>query len=173
MGLRLLLVALVTCLGFEWPGLGEFAAWGDSGRAWISTRVSNFSSFRAEARAALGWTAEPIVAGPATDKVPADTVSGRLDLAFEAVVEGMASGFASNLAQSSPVLTSAELAKEAETQGPEEPTTTASFVPLDGSVSRFERISTAVRLTRQAVDAWASLIEPTPASADDTPIDSF
>ncbi len=28
--------------------------------------------------------------------------------------------------------------------------------------SRLEKISTAVRLTRQAVDAWASIIQPTP-----------
>ncbi len=168
MGLRILLVAMVACLGLEWPEAGEFASWSDSGRSWIAARMS---SLRNATDASWGWSAEPVVAERA-DEAPVAAISGRLDLAFEAVVEGMTTGFAGDLALSSPITPVAELAEEADPEVAEEPTT-AIPISLDVSPLRSERISAAVRLTRQAIGAWASLIEPTPSSADESPADSY
>jgi hypothetical protein len=141
MALRVVLVALVAALGLELPRAEEFASWSRSGRAWVDDRLAELASL----------SARPEPAGSTPEAAPI-----RVDLAFEAATEAMASEFVSDLATIAPKPTA-----DASLVSAEPPTEPG---PLAGD-SRIERITEAVRLTRQAVDAWSSVIHP--ADPDD------
>jgi hypothetical protein len=184
MALRFLLVSLVAGMGLELPSGQELSRWTRAGREWAGARMIELSSIRAEAqRALLGPTdcerngaiaapAEAVIDGPST-----------ADLAFDVVVEGMASTFAADMAaiqadrpewiatpdviadqppdEEPPMLAwvdpepePASFSAPAETQ----PAAVAE-TPTSPIATRVDRLSMAVRLTRQAVIAWASLIE--------------
>lgn len=131
MTLRIVLVALVAALGLPLPGAEEMEAWERSGRAWVADHLADFSSLGVEVGGADEPADRPAGAGLLADRA----VSSRADLAFEAAVEAMASGFSADLASME-----------------SKPTTVQD--------ARLEKISEAVRLTRRAVDAWASVIQP-------------
>jgi hypothetical protein len=157
MALRVLLVALVAAMGLELPDSAKLASWTNSARGWVAARMAELPSFEGDETPAAST---------------AEAVPGRADLVFEAVSEAMASGFAADLAsmKSKPTVETALASVEPEG----EPTPEVAAAPT-AQAPPIERISEAVRLTRQAVDAWASLIQPTadrPAGVDD-PVDSF
>jgi hypothetical protein len=145
MALRVLLLGLVACLGLDLPSVETLEGWKETGRGWVTARMADLSSLRA-----LAGLDEDIVIDP-----PAETASSRVDLAFEAALEGMTSGFSADLA-SARLATPVE-EKVAAVEPEPDPASEVEAEPA----SRLDRISTAVRLTRQAVDAWASLIQPT------------
>jgi hypothetical protein len=132
MALRVLLVAIVAALGLDLPGAEELSGFARSGREWVAARMADLASLCADEAPAESTTEAP----------PA-----RVDFAFEAVAEEMASGFSADLAlmRSKPPVE--EVLPSVEPQSVQE--------------SRLERLSTAVRLTKQAVDAWASVVQPT------------
>jgi hypothetical protein len=169
MVLRILLVGLVAALGLDLPDSAEIAGWRKSGHEWASARMADLSSLLVEAELAFGASPDRAIGGESreVETIPV-APSSRVDLAFEAVVEGMASGFSADLAlmeESKPPVEEAVASVEPTPEGPAagvaspEPAPAAEI--LAPPISRLERISTAVRLTRQAVDAWASIIQPT------------
>ena len=133
MALRVLLVGLVACLGLELPGADEVSAWNAGARSWVVAWLDDVSKL--------------------SDSLPRESTnppaSIRADLAFDAVVEGMTSTFSDDLAENLSVSTLI-----APVEATSEP------VAIESPGSRAEKLNEAVRLTRQAVDAWASLIRP-------------
>jgi hypothetical protein len=234
MALRVLLVGLVASMGFELPTGQDLSSWARTGRGWADARMAELSWLRLEAEKAIAIATDGV-----RDELPpsrsAEVASTRADLIFEAAVEGMASGFAADLAlmeDASPAEesvvaevgpTRADLIFEATVEGmasefaadlalmedaspaeetvvvverfqemppaestepePEGPAIEAPsdvLAPAAASAlsarpaSRVERLSAAVRLTKQAVSAWASLIQPAPVKvADDGQGNSF
>jgi len=156
MALRVLLVALVMAMGLELPEVTELAGWERSARDWVAARVADLSS--------LGG--DEIQSESKTETEP-----GRADLVFEAVSEAMASEFSTDLAlpATKPVESVAASAEPEPEFVPE--VTTVPTLPDP----RTERITEAVRLTRQAVGAWASLIQATAdrSPGEDGSVDSF
>ena len=181
MALRVLLVGLVASMGFELPDGQELSSWTKTGRDWFNARMVDLSNLRVEAERVIAEDADGERAEePAA--APIEVASTRADLAFDAVVEGMASEFATDLAsiearkppdealaavepsreippaeQSDPSLEDPDV----ETLAEADPAPTAPAQAVEPP-SRIERISTAVRLTREAMNAWASLIQPSP-----------
>ena len=93
MALRALLVALVACLGLELPDVDELRAWNQAGRDWVSASMAGLASPQGDFERSL---AQDLSAESSQgDRIEA--VSGRVDLAFEAVVDGMAAGFSADL----------------------------------------------------------------------------
>ncbi len=153
--LRVVLVALVAGLGVDFSGNGEFGAWAASGRAWASATLADLAAW-----GPLGDPASPAEAAP---MAPAE--AGRADLAFETVMEGTTTRFAGDLAANRSEAPAANPAVAAEPARE-----VASVEPEESPSDRAERVEAALRLTRQAVDAWASLIRPPPEAVerDDT-----
>ncbi len=162
MTLRVLLVALVAALGLDLPGSEELAAWKRSGREWVAARMADLSSLRIEAEPAPAGSPDRSTCDALAADSTAGAGSGRVDLAFEAAVEEMASGFSADLGsmKSRPPVGVASALVEPRTEPEADPAPSVAGDPI-AQDSRLEKISTAVRLTRQAVDAWASLIQPT------------
>jgi hypothetical protein len=185
MALRFLLVSLVAGMGLELPSGQELSSWTRAGREWAGARMVELSSIRVEAeRALLGSTdceRADVVAGPAEAD---DAGPSTADLAFDVVVEGMASTFAADLAalradRPESIATPEAIAEQPRSEEPpmlawrdpepepasvetqpdvvaEPPISPTQISPI---ATRVDRLSVAVRLTRQAVIAWASLIE--------------
>ena len=194
MALRVLLVGLVASLGFELPTGQDLASWAKSGRAWVDARAAELSGLRLEAEQALaGATDGERDEGPAPTT---EVASSRADLNFEATVEAMASEFAVDLAlmkESTPAEEAVvvverfqEMPPAATDPGPESdeqasevlaevvPVPAPSIAPPAAPASPIEKLSTAVRLTREAVNAWASLIQAVPFKVvDDVPGNSL
>jgi hypothetical protein len=180
MALRLLLVGFVASLGCEWPSGGELTSWARDGREWVGARLADLGSVRAERGLACSIPADRGQAGDSSA-----TLGGR-DLAFDVVVEGMAADFAVDLAATraedarwepapdaivggGPAFDPIALAwtdpEPALIDGDATPATIeepASRAMLRARPARVERLSSAIRLTRQAYQAWALLIRETP-----------
>jgi hypothetical protein len=127
MTIRVVLVALVAVLGLD---LVEVVSRVRAGREWIAASMPGLT------RSESGPVVQSDREGPA---IGLD--SERVDLAFGAAVESMASTFTSDLASARP-----------------EPAPASLEVEFDPD-SRIEKLSEAVRLTRRAVDAWSGLIQ--------------
>ncbi len=188
MALRFMLVSLVASMGFEMPTGADLSHWTRSGRDWADARMADLSGLRAEAGRVFADPAE----SARVDELSAAVAScpgTTADLAFEAVGEGMATSFAADLAlarveESKPAAEAPNLARADEpaavAPASAEPVVnlaaTAEADCLDASEagdpavansaepSRADRISSAVRLTGEAVQAWANLIQ---SSADE------
>lgn len=183
MALRLVLVGLVASMGIELPSGSDLANWTRTGREWAGARTADLSVIRVEAARTC---AGPADCGPAEGHLGAADVtgagSGRADLAFDVVVEGMAVDFAADFAslrvdgpapdQVPDAISGGErgvVPTELSWSDPEpvpadpiaEVAIEAPALPVEAPLvsRRSERLSTAVRLTRQALDAWARLIE--------------
>lgn len=139
MTLRFVLVGLVTSLGFDLPTTQDVSAWVRSGRTTLATFVEGFDAPMPVGLAAFAAVDEPVIAmvEPALPPpAPCD------DLAFAAVVDEMANEFAASseptdLAVNAPII---------------EPT------PAPVVEAGVARLSDAVRLTRQAISAWTTLL---------------
>jgi hypothetical protein len=162
MALRIFLVAIVAALGLELPGSDELAGWERSGREWVAARMADLSS---------------LCLDEAPTNEPTEAAPDRVDLAFEAVAESMASAFSSDLALNVPRAPVEEAVASIKPQADLAPAVAAVPVVVEPQApqeSTLERISTAVRLTKQAVDAWASLVQPTTERiVIEDPVDSF
>ena len=168
MALRVLLVGLVAGMGCELPGGDDLAAWNRAGRAWVEARMADLAAIRCELGAAPAALAEAEPVEPAA--IPTS------DLAFEVVVEGMVSGFAADLAGSPEPDAAIVLAPEPEPIPTVEPTSLAWVDPEPAPApfieepaptpapGRAHQFASAVRLTGEALSAWASLIEGLPGS---------
>ena len=186
MTLRIMLLGLVASMGIELPSGADVSCWTRSGRDWVAARLVDRSGSGVEAdRADVPPTdcrqAEEGIESPGV----ARGVEASDDIAFEAVAEGMAADFAADLmamtedgpsseeSPSSLAQTEAsganppeaeELASlalpmiEVDAVGEEDPASEA-IAETEEVPSRADRVSSAVRLTREAVQAWVSLVQ--------------
>ena len=184
MTLRIMLLGLVASMGIELPSDADVSSWTRSGRDWVNARLVDLSGRSVEADPADAGPADCHQASTPTGSpvvAVAEDSTASADNAFEAVSGAMAADFSADLmaiqaeessTEAAPValvvletpavglpdgeetMCQAARADEAEAVGPGEPT-----IESDESPSRLERVSSAVRLTREAVHAWAALIE--------------
>ncbi|WP_435008872.1 hypothetical protein P12x_000122 [Tundrisphaera lichenicola] len=188
MTLRIMLVSLVASLGFELPSDHDLACWSHSGREWVAARLADFSGSSIEADQFAAEVADEPVATP----VMAEIVKADDDRTFEVASEAMAADFAADLLAiqvenpgpddtpaRSEVAALAMVgvpsgeeafvsweapAEEVVASTTEEIEVDATYEEEDEDSSAVDRLSTAVRLTREAVQAWADLI---PESSDE------
>jgi hypothetical protein len=186
MALRFLLVGLVASLGFEMPTARDVESWTRTGRSWVEARLADANSLKLEVARALDRAPDcERLEEPTLAPAPvAEVASIREDLTFEVVVDGMAKDFVADLAsikEPGPVdeaLAVVEPFREMQEATPTpsrpevpaiETVVAARPEPVEGpapvptpppTTSRIEKISTALRLTRQAMSAWAALVEP-------------
>ena len=159
MALRLILVSLVTGLGFDLPSGAEISTWVHSGQSWIQARIDDVSGARLVAtRRAADTEFSGIVDGMAAsftaDLAGNDVPKSRRGVAFEPipVPDDLETGvaFALNRDQEGrgftpvPPVVAVLPSAVAET----EPTI----------MRRASRFALAVRLTRQAAQEWAGLL---------------
>lgn len=173
MALRIALVAFAASLGLDLAEFERAASCLKSSEAWLEARLAELSW------PSIGLEESPSISPdtPIETRVVAkpelQAISARDDLAFETAVEGMASLFATDLVAMQPqsrAQASPELVVAYQTEP--DPTPDPVEVPIAAD-SRLEQISNAVRLTRQAVGAWASLMQPTNPQPDDPLADAF
>jgi hypothetical protein len=186
MALRFLLVGLVASMGFEMPSARDVESWTRSGRNWVEARLSDANSLRLEVARVLDRASDCERAEPPAPAPEVEVASIRDDLTFDAVVDGMARDFVVDLAsikepgpvdeaiaivepfrempEATPTPTPSRPespAIETVVAAPSEPVEGPATVPAAAPTSsRIEKISTALRLTRQAMSAWAALMEP-------------
>ena len=173
MTLRLILVGLVTSMGLELPSHRDVSCWVESGRAWANARVCDLTSCGVE-----------VLPAPAAESAgqPAEA-----DLAFQAVQGEMAAEFRSDAilaaaevqaldadsdAPSDVTLVEVtvglpegeELASASSVDPATEATSTASIEMTaeedeEDAPPRVDRLASAVRLTREAAQAWAAVMQ--------------
>lgn len=189
MVLRCLLVSLVASLGFDLPTGQDVTSWTMSGKTWVSDRAVDLSAMGAEASGWLGINDPTMksnpAALPATEVVvvaPTEVTEAMpADLAFDSIGEGMALAFQDDLSTARAeeivpapadeavvvmIVTTEPLCQ------PVEEGLTMAFPAADADATTeemdqsavvqsdsAERFSSAVRLTRDAVQAWASLVQ--------------
>ena len=175
--LRLILVGLVTSLSLELPSGRDVSSWAETGRAWANASLVSLE------------TPEVAVVAPAAAAVASPTPD-QADHEFQDVVGAMAAGFAADqairvdepqvaaaLEATSAPEVEAEVVADAAAALPagEEVATVApadfesvavvaetTEPEADDFADQAERLATAVRLTREAAEAWAAVIaEPT------------
>jgi hypothetical protein len=188
MALRLWLVALVALMSFELPTRHDLASWTENGSRWLGSRVADLSDFGTEVERAFTGLSRPETASEPTnpvDPVVEELALMRADLAFEVAMDGLLADFKGDLVATEaklPVAAEAPVAVAIENRAPiVEPTDPVCFDPeievVDPVrvsstievVPTAERLHSAVRLTRQALSAWASLISSTTeAEAEDS-----
>ena len=180
MMLRLMLVCLVTSMGLELPSSRDVSCWGESGSAWVNALVSGPTATSVEIVAAP----EPVLA-----LLPVDA-----DLAFEAISGELVSDFTTDQTVTIAEVASCdidcesssseayktvavglpdgeELATMTRVDDANEPDCLATLEPMvedvnDDAPSAADRLASAVRLTCEAAQAWAAVIQDSAAEAD-------
>ncbi len=180
MMIRMMLVSLVASLGLELPSGHDVASWTHSGQAWASARMADLASLQGDTCPISADLGRPDSA-TATAVEPANPAS---DLAFEAAADRFVCEFRADalaaLAPSAPepapvvevasVPTPAVEAVVAESAAPVEAVADPESCELDSdeedvvavaepSVTQADKIHQAVRMTAQAVNAWASVLQ--------------
>ncbi len=187
MALRFLLVSLVAGMGCELPSQSDLECWARAGQEWVDARVGDIARIKVEAELALAGVADS-ERETAPDPSPVEATPDRDDLAFEAVVEKMASDFAADLAAIEEPVPADEAVVVVEPFREMPPAAWTDPEPAapafeevaesrpevsapsgEKPASRSEQISAAVRLTKQALGAWASLIQPAVRMAAEEP----
>ena len=189
MTLRIMLVGLVASLGFELPSDGDLSCWSHSGREWVAARLADFSGPRREADPPV---AEGVGRAVAEAPALAEASHADADLIFEVASETMATDFAADLLAlqsespgpddaptpaEAPVIASVGLPAGEDLATPDAPAVevVASSESVEADEASIEeehdapsvaRLSNAVRLTREAVQAWAELIQESPEDAE-------
>ena len=174
MALRLFLVSMVAGMGLSLPTARDLESWNSQAHAYWMAGIEQWDALMPSGVRAFAEDARPapqiVVAGPRIEPIEAsiaepDDTPLIADIQFEAIVEVMASRFSNDLAplttlvaEAPPALptTAAVELLELPTDvfASDEPTTevaTARPANLDG-------LGNAVRLTKEALTAWASVL---------------
>ena len=164
MTLRIMLLGLVASLGLELPSRADVEGWATAGAAFAYSATEGLSSPRVEvaARPDLADGADRHQAEDSFDASPfVGEEAADADMAFAGAAETLTSDLSADLA-ANPLDRSlvedesagcllAEAA-EADAMASDQATATTSDEPTD-------RVISAVRLTREAIQAWASLLQ--------------
>ncbi len=190
MALRVFLLGLVALMSLELPTGQQVQSWTENGSRWLSVRMNDVCQFGTEFKRA--WSdQESSVPTPGTS-TPADPLVDeialmRSDLAFEMAMNGLIADFRTDLAATeaklpvaseAPALAIVErLPSESVVEATEpacfdhemavEEIESARSTGLVETASIENRLGSAVRLTRQALSAWASFL-PIPDSEPET-----
>jgi hypothetical protein len=181
MTLRLFLLTLVGLMSFELPNGLDVSSWIESGGRWFDSRMADLDHLKTEMDRAYNGSIEPeltVESSTPVDSLAVEIARMRADVTFENVVEGQIAEFRTDLAAieaARPLPDEAPVVIAVETPAPSvEPPDPGCFdqeieidppvnsVPMVEQGASIERLNSAVRLTRQALSAWASLIEPNP-----------
>ena len=186
MALRCLLVSLVASLGFELPSQQDFKSWTLASEGWVTARAGEVATFGTDASRWLkgsesaqlltaASTLNNEVALATTEPVPIDE-----DLSFESITEGMVLAFITEADQiraeeEQPPAPDAEPALVAAVGSTmiDEAEMMALAFPAPGADSTVDeendlsiaprphagRLTSAVRLTQAAVQAWAVVVQ--------------
>jgi hypothetical protein len=161
MALRFLLVSLVAGLGIDLPSGDEFSSWARSGQEWVQARLDGFrgvdpdSNFEAEqADSDFAAVVDDMAGNFAADLAslerprPATMLASvSLEVPEDEIVEGEA------VDDRSESLPASEVAAIDDGEAEE---LTAPAAPARST--RSTRIASAVQLTKQAADAWMSVL---------------
>jgi hypothetical protein len=176
MALRLFLLALVALMSFELPSGQDFRSWSDGGSRWVDARMADLSQIRTEVEQAFSRLS-PTESALTPDSLSVEIAQIRADVAFETAMDGLASAFRADLASIEARLPIAEEAPVdvVTVKNTAKVTDPACFDPElevnppatiittnEVSSTQADRLTSAVRLTRQALSAWASLIDANP-----------
>lgn len=176
MGLRIMLLGLVVGMGAELPSADRFESWASQGRQFAASVWGEIQSLR------NGSDASPAEAA----QIEARQLAARADRSFEKAMDAVATDFAADLAMlakaDEPLKN--EIA-QLDAEGVEAPTAVEVAADADfpdgpdamdvASVDEVsepdaeldqdeERLTSAVRLTRDAVGAWIDLLKSPSAS---------
>jgi hypothetical protein len=184
MTLRIMLVGLVASMGLELPSGAEVSACTRSGRDWVHARLGNPSGPVVEADWPEAELADCRQADASEATLPpaiVEVVAAPADAAFLAATEEMAAGFKADsmsmrddeaspredVAEITPAKSlpvglpeGEELAVVVGSDDDDEVTTEMELSP-----TRAERVISALRLTREAVQAWSELMQESPDEA--------
>ncbi len=194
MALRMMLVSLVACMGLEIPNQGDFTSWAQSGREWIAsgladpeptievtrppavaarTRADDDRNFEAISEEMAASFAAELVASRAEETGPADAPA--MTRAPEPTSVGLPEGeeIASLTAPADEAIAVASDDEPTDTlSGADEAIAVASddepadtLSGADEAPSRDDRLSSAVRLTREAARAWGAVMQDAPEDA--------
>ncbi len=182
MTLRIMLVGLVASLGFEPPSVPDVSRWAQAGTAWVRARMLDQSEAEVGCQLDLAVPSDCHQVHQSFEVPPIvlDSEPGADDVAFQVVTEEISADLIADLKTLQreeeplgPSLAAEPTAPVGEDKGclvvssdePVEVATIDESRPADqvnpaiASPDRHERISSAVRLTREALNAWAELIQ--------------
>lgn len=183
MTLRIMLVSLVTSLGLELPSGADVSSWAEAQSTWVRAAMLDRSATGDEAPPALARVADRHQAGE-TSEAPATACpkADHSDAAFEAATGAMAADLASDLLASqpeeAPAIDEAGSALALETPSPAEDDSVGCLANAEAGdemdeiiveaepAPKVDRVSSAVRLTREAVQAWVDLLQPDAEAVD-------
>ncbi len=171
--LRLFLVSVATSMGLELPSSRDVSCWTESGEAWVNAQLCD-------------RTAPGVQVVPATESVAARPLA-EADQAFEVVSGELAAAFAADPVVTSEELPTVATAGDAAPAGVIELAAVglpdgeelATVVGVDSAVepgsiatidqpavevedeapSRADQLALAIRLSREAAQAWAAVIQ--------------
>lgn len=182
MMLRLALVSVAASLGIQPPDVEQVRSWAGGVQVWTANQLAAWDSRMPAGEGAFLADAEVAAEEAGSQVVDADTTSGPTpdrpavaDASFAAVVERFAADFEADQASRSgllPVAFQADAAsddldpgaafamsKQAEGWKPSNPVVAdPEGQSVDGTTADAGRLATAVRLTREALTAWAGLL---------------
>jgi hypothetical protein len=188
MTLRIMLLGLVASMGFELPSGADLKRWAENGQGWVTATMADRSGHCVEAVPAdVVLTDCRQAAESCHAPIVVEQPNASEDKAFEAASTAMVADFAADLVAKAPetlpsvlepvievveapevglpageeiatqviVETKVDIVDVAEVT--EKPATTTELTEV--MHERLDRISHAVRLTRDAVQAWADVVQ--------------
>jgi hypothetical protein len=189
MTLRIMLLGLVASMGFELPSGADLSRWAESSSEWVNARMADQSVPGVEAEKPCSLPTDCLQANESCHApIVVERPNSPEDKAFEAVTNKMATEFAADLIAKAPESQPSDLepslvaVQETPAVGlptgeelssqvvPEEKVEVVEViaepsVPVEATEvtdemqERLDRVSSAVRLTREAVQAWAEVIQ--------------
>jgi hypothetical protein len=172
MALRLILLSLVALFSLELPTSRDVAAWSRNGNQWVGDRLADAAQWMtAIGQTCTGVSPTELANEPTAtvDPIVEEITTMRADLSFEAAIDGFVTDLRSGLDSSATVVVQATADLTVEVAEPvcfergpatDESSSVAPAVELSPGP---DRLTSAVRLTREALSAWASLL---PQSTD-------
>ena len=194
MTLRIMLLGLVASLGLELPSGADVSGRAQAGSDLADARTLDRSGTGSEVKLDLAQVSDCHQAHAAIESpTPADDAEKASDLAFEAAMQGLGADLLADHADrptvdACPMLAIGEpatiglpegeemgclvaLADQGTASEVEAQVEVESGVEVESmgeSPSRLDRVSSAVRLTREAVQAWAEVLQPAVEEASPT-----
>jgi len=176
MTLRIMLLGLVASLGFELPSGNDLSCWAKAGQTWFQSRMiepSGPETVEPSLDPAEPTDCQQVVE---TSELPSIVCPEEDESVFQALTESIAADFSADLLANHREETLADPVVVASVETEEEApavlnesdeagclvVTAEEASPVETveeAPSRPDRVSNAVRLTREAVQAWADLMQ--------------
>ncbi len=186
MTLRIMLVGLVTSLGLELPSGADVSSWAEAQSTWVRAAMLDQSATGDEAPPVLAQVADRHQAGetpeaPATACPNADPSDAAFEAASGAMTADLAADLLASLPEEAPAIDEAEPALALEAPSPAEDESVGCLAVAEAGdemderdevafeaepTPTVDRVSSAVRLTREAVQAWVDVLQQDAEAVD-------